>query len=168
MCELKQFEHLKMDGYHQLILKNELAQWHSHYLPIDIEGKTVLDVGAGNGETPQLFFNHKARHVIAIDSEAELLAENFKGDPHAVIVPKDASIVVIPWAVDLIKSDCEGGEKNMLVEIHFPWKLKILHRFQIPDHGAIVRLEEDWGGFLRKLVRKLSVKVLSPIARRTW
>lgn len=113
----------------------------------------MLDVGAGNGETPQLFFNHGAKRVLAIDPNAELLRENF---PDAVYVSPEAKMVIVAWPIDFIKVDAEGAEKNLTVGKHFPsrWKTR-LHGLETVD-----RLEEDWGGPARKLARLIARKVL--------
>lgn len=119
MCQLKDFEKLKMDAEHRDILRAELDDWHKKYP----HGDTFLDVGAGNGETALFAFNHGSQHVIAIDPEADLLIENF---PDAIVVPKNARMVIIPWAINAAKIDGEGCERNLVLETHFPFRIKFL------------------------------------------
>lgn len=95
----------------------ELPLWHKFY---PTTSGVVLDVGAGNGETAQYYLNHGASHVICIEPEAELLEQNFG---------RDRRVTVIPGKVDLIKIDCEGAERDMVVESHFPSAWKTTKRF---------------------------------------
>jgi SAM-dependent methyltransferase len=132
MCSFSDFSHLELDAAHRHLLKTELDLWHRIYLPqTGLENKTVLDVGAGNGETAQFYLNHGAKHVIAIEPEADLLYRNFG---------KDERVTIIPLAVGLIKSDCEGGEHEMIVEAHMPVRFVQKHRFAM---NCIVYKLED-------------------------
>lgn len=149
MCNLNDFKHLKLDSYHRQILENELDLWHEIYLPC---GKRVVDIGAGNGETAQFFLNHGAESVICVEPDSYLLTLNFDSNP---------KVTIWPFAVDFIKSDCEGGEKNLTAEIHFPYRVRILKR-DFPYHGAIIRIEEYWGRPLHRLLR-LIISKLGPL-----
>lgn len=155
MCELKDFSHLKLDRQHQYILDTELAIWHKWYLtkPDYQFGKdeTVLDVGAGNGETAQFYLNHGASHVISVEPEAKLLYENFGNDKR---------VLIVPLAVNIIKIDGEGCERNMVVESHWvPLRWKVLHRYRTL-FGRVWRLEEDWGSPITKLLRRVGWKMV--------
>jgi hypothetical protein len=119
MCELKDFEHLKLDPYHRGVLERELGKWHKTYLPLKRNIETVLDVGAGNGETAQFYLNHGAKTVICVEPDAKLLSENFANDPR---------IVIVPHAPDFIKLDGEGCERDMVFETHFLAWLKAIDR----------------------------------------
>ena len=93
-------------------MNGELEKWHEYYLPA--QGKTVLDLGAGCGETAFFYLNHGAKHVISVEPPGpalDLLRRNFGDDPRVTIVPA---------SVDRIKIDIEGFEEGMLVETHFP------------------------------------------------
>ncbi len=115
MCNLADYAHLKLSPYCRRYLETELAQWHKWYLPSkSIVGKTVLDLGAGSGETAFFYLSHGAKHVIAVEPPGEalqMLRKNFGGDPRVTIVES---------SVDLIKSDIEGSEQDAVFEIHFP------------------------------------------------
>src|SRR6266487_1224904 len=119
MCELKDFEHLRLDRYHSTILEDELEFWHRAYLPC---GDVVLDVGAGNGETAQFYLNHGAKHVVCVEPDIALLLENFG---------RDSRITIVECAVDTIKADCEGGEVNIVVETHFPFEVGELRKMEL-------------------------------------
>jgi len=111
MCTLEDFRQLSLTEHHRALLEGELGLWHKHYLPV---GRTVLDVGAGCGETALFYLKHGAQRVICIEGDEkalELLSRNFGGDDRVTIVPA---------VVDSAKIDIEGGEENLVVESHFP------------------------------------------------
>ena len=143
MCEIADFKHLRLDESHKAILEGELETWHRCYLPI---GKVVLDIGAGNGETAQFYLNHGAEKVICVEPDAKLLRENFGEDPR---------VVIIPLAVDSIKSDCEGAEKNMVIETHFPVYLDKVSTYPLLPYVNIWKLKTFDKTFdsMRKLQR---------------
>jgi predicted rRNA methylase YqxC with S4 and FtsJ domains len=128
VCSLTDFSHLALAEPSLLILKEELDVWHRAYLPI---GRTVLDLGAGCGETAQFYLNHGAERVICVESNPSfltLLRQNFGNDPRITII--DANI-------DSIKCDIEGSEKNMIIETHFPAYLERQYAFK---HQATVNI----------------------------
>ena len=124
MCELEDFKHLELDDEHKNILENELRDWHEWYLPV---GDNVLDIGAGNGETAQFYLNHGAKKIICIEPKSELLTKNFGNDNR---------VIIVPYRVDNIKSDCEGGEKNMIVETHFPFYIEQLKNSSLQSYNT--------------------------------
>ncbi len=128
MCRLSDFDGLKLDDAHRYTLERELDDWHRNYLPV---GKIVLDIGAGNGETAQFYLSHGAEHVICIEPNADLLYQNFGSDPR---------ITIVPLRVDSIKSDCEGGERNMVIETHFPFYLKLCKARSLPRSRPLTNL----------------------------
>jgi len=114
-CRLEDYQkRLKLDGFHMAVLKAELPYWHVAYLPVK---GTVLDVGAGNGETALFYLLHGANKVVCIEPNATLLQENFKDDDR---------VTIVPMAVDTIKIDGEGCEEGMVVETHFPYVVREL------------------------------------------
>lgn len=96
-------------GYqHREWLRTELSMWHKHYP----HGKTVLDLGAGYGETAQFFLNHGAERVICIESDpraVEGLRANFGGR---------VGVEIVQAHVDAVKVDIEGSEWGLVVETH--------------------------------------------------
>jgi len=66
MCTLEDFRSLALTEQHRATLEGELDMWHKHYLPI---GQTVLDVGAGCGETALFYLKHGAQRVICIEAD---------------------------------------------------------------------------------------------------
>ncbi len=111
MCTIPDFSRLVLTEACGEMLRTELAVWHKAYLPV---GRTVLDLGAGCGETAQFYLNHGAEKVICIEPNPEclrLLHQNFDGDDR---------IHIVNAKIDSIKCDIEGSEKDMVIETHFP------------------------------------------------
>ncbi len=120
MCRLEDYDSLQLLPAHRETLKSELHIWHKHYLPI---GKTVLDVGAGCGETAYFYLRHGAERVICIESNPEairMLHANFN---------HDARVLILEATIDSVKVDIEGGEDKMVLETHFIPYFKHLHTF---------------------------------------
>ena len=97
----------------------EMKEWESEYLPKGgVEGKTVLDVGAGCGETALFFFNHGAKKVICIEPDPQKQrmilrnAQKLKWDVE--IVCRGFRLSDMDRAFDFAKIDCEGCEAALL------------------------------------------------------
>src|SRR2546422_2291721 len=135
MCSLDDFNNLVLDPEHRAILEGELEWWHEAYLPSEsIEGKCVLKVRAGNGETALFYLLHGAAHVVCIEPKADLLYKDFG---------QDTRITIIPRAIDFIESDCEGGKRNAVIETHFPFKLEEIRASRMLDRTTVCwRLKE--------------------------
>src|SRR5437867_8291799 len=103
MCKIEDYEHLELDKSHRTTLEQELDGWHTWYLPI---GDTVLDLGAGCGETAYFYLRHGARRVVCIESDPAaltLLERNFGNDDR---------VTIIGAHIDSIKVDIEGSERS--------------------------------------------------------
>lgn len=148
MCSLEDFEKLMLTPIHKSYVNTELSMWHRCYLPV---GKVVLDVGAGCGETAFFYLNHGAQRVICIeaDNEAlEMLRRNFGADDRVVIVSAK---------LDSIKIDIEGGEQGMLLETHFPSRLKTIQK--LDGHVRLRRLEQKWAVPSSQEIHALRVRI---------
>lgn len=136
---------LKLTYQHATYMVREWREWEKYYLPsFSLGGKTVLDVGAGCGETALLFFWFGAKKVIAIepDSKAvEYLRENTAINKWNVeIIPERFSLKHLKLDFDFVKIDVEGDEEMLLslqkldkpcvVEVHGD---KLLKRFTEKD-----------------------------------
>ena len=116
MCTLLDFRDLELLPQHRAWLVDELASWHESYLPVS---GTVIDIGAGCGETALFYLMHGATQVVAIEGAYDaftLLRRNFAGDNR--VIPIYAS-------VGKVKVDIEGGEEGMDVEAHFPYQWRV-------------------------------------------
>lgn len=177
------FEDMDLDPSHLAMLRAELHLWHSWYLPP--ERKTVLTVGLGNGETARMWFNHGTGKIIGIEGDRDAAAKaarNFPGKKVQLVDMDDVDLLIVRGMIDFIELDCEGGEKNMCAEIHYPWKIETLARMPIPFRGANLRFVEDplghpptriripeyWGGPFRKVMRVLVVRVFGPLYKRFY
>ena len=93
-------------------LQAELDEWHHTYrVP---EGGTVLDVGAGCGESVRYYLLHGAAHVVAVEGDPvalQHLMANYGSDPR---------VTVVAAQLDQVKIDIEGAEEHMDLETHFP------------------------------------------------
>ena len=90
-------------------------QWKKYYLPnFDLNGKTVLDVGAGCGETILFYLSHGAARVIAIEPDStafKILKENSETNNWPVeLYNEPLNRKHLELRFDFAKLDCEGGE----------------------------------------------------------
>jgi SAM-dependent methyltransferase len=92
--------------------------WNRYYLPVDMTGLIVLDVGAGEGETARFFLNHGASKVICIEPEPnafELLKRNSANHPGKLeIYQKLFDLNDLSMKFDFMKMDIEGYEESLL------------------------------------------------------
>jgi len=110
----------------------EWGVWRRCYLPnFSLNGKTVLDAGAGSGETAFLFFLHGAKKVIAIEPDVkaiQCLADNaFANGWNIQIINEAFHLKHLDIPHDYMKMDCEGCEglllsidyeKPCVIEVH--------------------------------------------------
>lgn len=115
-----------------IMLANEWNSWEKYYLPIfSLKGKTVLDVGAGCGETAFFYLLHGAKKVVAIEPDlkaANCLRENTRRNKWNVeIIPEHFKTEHLRIPHDFMKMDIEGREgellnvsyaKECIVEVH--------------------------------------------------
>lgn len=131
MCTLSDFDHLALLPYHRDLLIRELEEWHDDYLPAT---GTVLDIGAGCGETALFYLNHGAARVIAIEGDPEAfvnLHRNFGADHR---------VVCLFAHLDNVKLDIEGAELGLNISIHFPFAWRET-RANVPEQWWNLRLE---------------------------
>jgi hypothetical protein len=137
----------KIDDKHVAICKNglefillqeyapfiiyEFVEWHRYYkFPSSLKNKTLLDVGAGCGETIFFYALKGCRNFIAVEPNiqcANLLRKNAKNNSLNVKVYNDIFREKhLNENFDFIKCDCEGGESILLEkEISKPISLEV-------------------------------------------
>jgi hypothetical protein len=128
MCELKDFDRLKLVDPYDKFLREELAGWHR--VLGNVRG-TVVDMGAGCGETAQYYLNHGAERVVCFENNPralECLRQNFGNDPR---------VIILAIRVDHFKSDIEGAEKGSVIETHGPVRFRRLERGTPSPHWRI-------------------------------
>lgn len=141
MCELSDFFWMELSPKHRQLVKAELDYWHKWYIPPNGIKGTVLDVGAGCGETANFYLAHGAERVICIESDPQALLYlyvNYRRDPR---------ILIIPDRIDRVKIDIEGSEEGMVYETHFQHRLKrfgcVYPEQGIPEGSYCYRLERS-------------------------
>jgi hypothetical protein len=114
----------------------EVSSWQVFYLPIDIRGKTVLDVGAGEGESSKFFLEHGAKKVICIEPGSEAFkklainAKHFKGiEP----INDFFQLKHLQLEHDFLKMDIEGYEETLLDTIPPKPAVIEVHGLQLRD-----------------------------------
>lgn len=117
----------------------EKNMWKTMYLPIPVEGKTVLDVGAGEGESAWFFLEHGAKKVICVepDKEAfEVLEMNAKKHREIVPVHKRFTPDDLLLSHDFMKMDVEGYEEELLEYSLLKPAIIEVHGLQLRDKFA--------------------------------
>lgn len=120
------------------LLLNEGRDWARYYLPIDLTGLTVLDVGAGEGETAKFFLDHGAAKIICIEPDPranKILETNAFNHPGKIeIHPKFFELSDLSLKHDFMKMDIEGYEESLLSGAQLPVASVIeVHGLQLRD-----------------------------------
>jgi SAM-dependent methyltransferase len=154
---------LQLTGARMTSIICEWNQWEKYYLPeFSLEGKTVLDIGAGCGETAYFYFLQGVKRVIAIEIDpvqVKLLKRNSELNSwnneirELRIIPRAFELEDLGREkCDFVKIDIEGGEADLLKldTIDFPVVLEV--------HGTELRdqLVEKFG--LSILVKALPLE----------
>jgi len=107
----------KFSGDYAATYINEHRKWEKDYVPPSgLRGKTVLDIGAGCGETAKFFLEHGAAEVIAVepyDVALRFLRLNAVGRSIRV-VPQSFSTEMLSLTHQFLKMDIEGYEALMI------------------------------------------------------
>jgi len=113
-------------GFAYAMVREWYGPWTRYYLPgFPLADKTVLDVGAGCGETAYFYLSHGAKKVVCIEPNTrrfELLQENARRNDWNVEtaqLPFDVSILE-RYDYDFMKMDCEGCESELLTLREIP------------------------------------------------
>jgi len=150
-------EAILSDGTSILVLKNNYARmilreriaWERFYR-VDVRGKTVLDVGAGCGESAWFFFKQGAKKVIAVGSDIKCIPflkinrDANMWDMDVVCARFSLQHLSIPH--DFVKIDVEGAELILLSS-----SLKELGPCRVELHPSIIgkenakRIEKELG-----------------------
>lgn len=98
---------------------HEWPIWQRYYAPVSVRGRTVLDVGAGCGETAYLYFAKGAQKLICVEPNLDCvkcLIQNAKRHSWNIeVVPEPFSLRLLSdYRFDFMKMDCEGCESGLL------------------------------------------------------
>ena len=102
--------------YRLSMFVGESPSWKKWYLPVDVQGLTILDVGAGEGESARFYLEHGAKKVICIECDDvafKNLALNAVGKPMECY-HKRFDLSDLKREHDFLKLDIEGGEAALL------------------------------------------------------
>ena len=107
------------------IIISEWEIWNKFYrFPFSLLGKTVLDVGAGCGESALFFSLCKAEKVICIEKNLDLIRfieENRKTNSlNWDIINEPFNLSHLKLKFDAIKMDIEGCESELLNLVNIP------------------------------------------------
>jgi len=143
---------------------DEGDEWKKRYLSINVEGLTVLDVGAGEGETARFYLEHGAKRVLCIEpDEARFrrLKENAWDRP-LTCYNKRFSRDDMNLPFDFMKMDIEGFEVELLgapvvkpcvIEVH---GLELRERFEREGYTFEDGLAHAYTSFAYKNLEKVS------------
>ena len=147
---------MKLKRFHATAFVGEWPAWKRYYLPkVGIRGKTVLDIGAGCGETAYFFLKNGARSVECVEADEEagsLLLENIRrngwnANPHL----ERFSISHLSLKHDFVKIDCEGGESLLL-----DGSVARLEPCRVEMHKSVIGETA-----VRQLIEKFSLKCIN-------
>jgi hypothetical protein len=116
---------LELTPYYFELLWREWRSWKNWYLPPwSLKGKTVLDVGAGCGETALFYYIHGANKVIAVEPQSSLvplLRRNMDLNKwNMKVVEGLFDLSMLEWNFDFMKMDGEGCETQLLTVNSLP------------------------------------------------
>lgn len=127
----------KFSSHRKTMISWELEEWKKYYLPIDLRALTVLDVGAGEGETAKFFLEHGAKNVICIEADPKCFANlrlNAQYHPILSVCRRFDLQDLKTLKFDFMKMDIEGYEEELLLtnHIYFPCIIEV-HGMQLRD-----------------------------------
>jgi hypothetical protein len=109
----------------------EWRTWTRCYVPrgFDLSGKTVLDVGAGEGETVELYRLSGAKRFLCVEPDpqraARLRENSARNGWDAEVFEEPFSLKFLERKFDFMKMDCEGCEAALLgTRLAFPCVLE--------------------------------------------
>ncbi len=122
---------LALDEVYAKTLVMEWGKWERYYLPqFPLRNKTVLLVGAGQGESAAFYASHGATRFICVESDdylegsADILRANMEGNHWDAVIYKERFALkhLSEMPFDFAEIDCEGGERELLKldKIGFP------------------------------------------------
>jgi len=154
-------DHFEYKPYHMKLALNYLfviREWHRfwnrYYSILPVRDKTVLDVGAGCGESAFFFLKHNARKVICVEpnpAAVECLQENVTRNGWNVqVLGEPFSLEMLDTLqFDCMKMDCEGCESALL-------------EYEKPLPPSIIELHST--DLLIQFKRKFSARYLADVS----
>lgn len=108
-------QRLRLLEVYAIYFIREWQFWEESYLPhFSLKGRTILDVGAGCGETAFFYLLHGVNKVVAIEPSikaVECLRENVEVNKWNVeIIPEEFKLEHLKIPHDFLKMDIDGAE----------------------------------------------------------
>jgi len=132
---------VKLTPYFFNVIYGEWLDWKRYYAPISLRGATILDVGAGCGETALFYFLQGAKKVVCVEPDkrlSEIINENIYANKwNAQVLTRKFGLDLLQQDFDFMKMDCEGCEAELLnapvippcvIEVHTEKLLAALKR----------------------------------------
>ncbi|HEV2119797.1 MAG TPA: RsmD family RNA methyltransferase [Candidatus Bathyarchaeia archaeon] len=108
---------IKITPYFFNVIYGEWLDWKRYYLPFSLKGKTILDVGAGCGETALFYFLRGAKRVVCVEPDrhlSEIIKENIHTNAwNAEVLNRQFDLDLFDIQFDFMKMDCEGCETKL-------------------------------------------------------
>ncbi len=141
---------LVLDYLHARTMAAEILAWERLYLPaFSLKGKTVLDIGAGAGETAQFYLSHGAEMIIAVEPTRDafecLKANAERNHWNAELHNEAFNLRHLNIEHDFMKMDCEGCEYDTILSSYEDTLRKFSH-MQIEYHYGYRNLKEKLEG----------------------
>ncbi len=129
---------LKLNRRKAALMVSEWKLWNDYYLPSSgVAGKTVLDVGAGCGESTALMFEKGAKMVVCVEpsqEEVAYLRENIKTNGwNCEVIPSGFDLSMLKSEIDFVKMDCEGCEAALIGLEKLPSVIAEVHSVELKD-----------------------------------
>ncbi len=129
-------QRIKTSAYYLKTFLGEVELWKRYYLPgFSLKGRTVLDVGAGTGETAAFYFANGAEKVIAVEpsqNALELLRQNAAQNKWNIeIIGEPLTQEHFKRDFDFMKVDCEGCEVQLLELDNLPPSVVEAHSTEV-------------------------------------
>ena len=110
---------LKLLPFHANRLVREWDIWEMYYAPIDLKGKTVLDIGAGCLETAVFYLGKGAAKIVCVENNPDAVTiakENIQANPQMKVelLNEPVSLEQLKLPHDFLKMNVEGAESILL------------------------------------------------------
>lgn len=127
---------LKLNRRKAGMMVSEWGLWNKYYVPPGgLTGKTVLEVGAGCGESTALLFERGAAKVVCVEpasDEVALLRENIQRNGwNAEVIATTFEPSLLSDSFDLVRMDCEGCEAELLGQVRLPKLITEVHSAEV-------------------------------------
>lgn len=117
-------------------ITGEMQVWIQSYLALNLTGLTILDAGAGEGETSKFFSDHGAAKVVCIEpcqKAYRYLARNALMHSEVSAINKRFSLSDLCLPHDFLKFNIEGCEEELLDADLFVPAVVEVHGLQLQD-----------------------------------